>query len=163
MAAIDKTYLQSIEQFKIIKERRKKFYLLRPNCNRTYDTYKWYKKFFREVENATPVLRNTSLEFDYFLLKNCPFDFIQNRLKEQYGGRPLKNLYKHQITPSQIRHHKNMWVKYYFQRKWFNIWNKIKHDLFPVRYEYDQNNFIYEDSINKSWIKKYNKYFYLKK
>lgn len=29
---------------------------------------------------------NTSIAFDVWLIRNCPLDFIQDRLKEQYGG-----------------------------------------------------------------------------
>ena len=32
------------------------------------------------------VLWNTPTYADVFLIRNCPFDFIQERLKEQYGG-----------------------------------------------------------------------------
>ena len=32
------------------------------------------------------VLWNTPLYADVFLIRNCPFDFIQERLKKQYGG-----------------------------------------------------------------------------
>lgn len=32
------------------------------------------------------VLWNTPTYVDIWLIRNCPFDFIQNRLKEQYGG-----------------------------------------------------------------------------
>ena len=35
--------------------------------------------------NSIRTLWNTGTAFDIWLVKNCPFDFIQNRLKEQYG------------------------------------------------------------------------------
>ena len=59
--------------------------------------YKWYLDeglmTQEEYDNFVPFdhvsgvpVWNTPRYFDVWLIRNCPFDFIQNRLKEQYGG-----------------------------------------------------------------------------
>lgn len=43
---------------------------------------------------------NTSTELDVWLIRNCPLDFIQDRLKEQYGGGWSKQAFTNHNDPS---------------------------------------------------------------
>lgn len=49
---------------------------------------KWYGDdwVFNAEDYFDVVLWNTPTYVDVFLIRNCPFDFIQERLREQYGG-----------------------------------------------------------------------------
>ena len=87
MAGIDKTYLTSYDDYKKVIDwcRDKSFKL--SNGQVIYPSDFIYYPYITEEEFGTErVLWNTPTYFDIWLIRNCPFDFIQNRLKEQYGG-----------------------------------------------------------------------------
>lgn len=85
MAAIDKTYLKW-EDYLILKEW----------CENTEFTYDNEVKgspmdflyLFKEPYEGEAPVWNTPTAFDKWLYHNCPLEFIQNRLKEQYGNNP---------------------------------------------------------------------------
>lgn len=101
MAAIDKTYVSDWNTFKEIRDWAKDQsftlkngekinlinYFYYPNL--TEEEFNQYKS---EYEKEHPdweyeiVLWNTPTYVDIWLIRNCPFEFIQDRLKEQYGG-----------------------------------------------------------------------------
>lgn len=46
-----------------------------------------YEKYCKKLDNYGEIpLWNTDHIFDIYLIKNCPISWIQDRLKEQYGG-----------------------------------------------------------------------------
>lgn len=91
MAAIDKTYIKTYNQYKEVWDW----------CKDIVVTLDFNKKisfkpsdFLNELteddfnnlpENRELVLWNTPSYMDKWLIRNCPIDFIQKRLKEQYG------------------------------------------------------------------------------
>lgn len=87
MAAIDKTYTSSWEEYQSLVEwcRDKSFTLKNGDVIRpSRYIYEWDKENF-DGEKYLPVW-NTPTYLDIWLIRNCPLGFIQDRLKEQYGG-----------------------------------------------------------------------------
>lgn len=101
MAGIDKTYITSYEDYKKVIDwcRDKSFklsngqviypsnFIYYPDI--TKEEWDENEKMFKQEypdEQYDEILWNTPIYFDIWLIRNCPFDFIQNRLKEQYGG-----------------------------------------------------------------------------
>ena len=101
MAGIDKTYITSYEDYKKVIDwcRDKSFklsngqviypsdFIYYPDI--TKEEWDENEKTFKQKypdEQYDKILWNTPTYFDIWLIRNCPFDFIQNRLKEQYGG-----------------------------------------------------------------------------
>lgn len=87
MAAIDKTYTSSWADYQSLIEwcRGKSFTLKNGDVIKPSNyIYEWDKDSF-DGERELPVW-NTPTYLDIWLIRNCPLEFIQNRLKEQYGG-----------------------------------------------------------------------------
>ncbi len=110
MAAIDKTYISDYQQFKEVRDwcKDKKVelknglvynaidFLYDPDM--TKESFNEWKEEIvqRHIKNYNETredavksfcipLWNTPTYFDIWLIRNCPIDFIQNRLREQYG------------------------------------------------------------------------------
>lgn len=92
MAGIDKTYLKKWNQYKalydwcvgvgeVIDDWGNKFRPLDWLLDWTYE--EWMERTENETEEV-PVW-NTPEYLDIYLIRYCPLDFIQDRLKEQYG------------------------------------------------------------------------------
>lgn len=61
------------------------------------------------------VLWNTPVYVDIFLIRNCPFEFIQDRLKEQYSGGWSKEAFTNHNddnTYEQIKNHTSVYDTY---------------------------------------------------
>ena len=101
MAGIDKTYIQSYEDYKKVidwcKDKSFKLsngqviypsnFIYYPDITKEeWDENERILKQKHPDEQYDKILWNTPIYFDIWLIRNCPFDFIQNRLKEQYGG-----------------------------------------------------------------------------
>ena len=87
MAGIDKTYTSSWEEYRSLVEwcKDKSFVLKNGDVIRPIKyIYKWEEEDF-DGEREIPVW-NTPTYLDIWLIRNCPLEFIQERLKEQYGG-----------------------------------------------------------------------------
>ena len=87
MAAIDKTYTSSWKDYMSLVEwcKDKSFVLKNGDVIRPSNyIYKWQEEEF-DGEHERPVW-NTPVYLDIWLIRNCPIEFIQERLKEQYGG-----------------------------------------------------------------------------
>lgn len=90
MAAIDKTYIKTYNQYKEVYDWCKDIVVTFNNkisfkpsdfiCEYTEDD------FNQLPENGELVLWNTPYYMDKWLIRNCPIVFIQKRLKEQYGN-----------------------------------------------------------------------------
>jgi len=95
MAGIDKTYLNNWEDYEKLREwckdREVKFHGFIPGEEPLYASdflADYTKEEFEEIikNHGEVVIWNTPTFFDIFLIRNCPFDFIQNRLKQQYSS-----------------------------------------------------------------------------
>ena len=88
MAAIDKTYVKTIEEYLEIKTWMENFTRTLPNgmvlhgSNFMYNIVNPYDVF--PCETGYPVM-NTSSTMDYFLIKECPIKLIQDRMKSVYS------------------------------------------------------------------------------
>lgn len=86
MAYIDKTYITSYQQavdYVNWSKENKLVYNGRVMNPIPYYSLEEYKEHFSSNEKEIAFL-NTSLSEDYFLIKYCPLDFIQERMKEIY-------------------------------------------------------------------------------
>ena len=83
MAGIDKTYVSSWEDYCRVLNWCFNNEFTCPNGTviRFYP-YEWEEKSFKDG-NKLPVL-NTSYTEDYFLIKHCPLEVVQNRMHEVY-------------------------------------------------------------------------------
>lgn len=83
MAGIDKTYVKTWQEYQDLVNWLEQNQFKCPNgdvigiCH-----YGWSKEDF-DGERERPVL-NTTQEEDYFLIKYCPLQFVQDRMKEVY-------------------------------------------------------------------------------
>ena len=86
MAGIDKTYLSDYEEYQKFLEWAKNKTYTCPNGTviHVYDyVYNYWTKESMEVCER-PVM-NTPQSLDYFLIKDCPFEFVQERMREVYN------------------------------------------------------------------------------
>lgn len=69
------------------------------------DSISTFEKYCEHLDNSAEIpLWNTDHIFDIYLIKNCPVEFIQNRLKEQYGGGWYKEAFtKHNKSYEAIK------------------------------------------------------------
>lgn len=87
MAAIDKTYTKSWEEYQSLVAwcKGKSFTLNNGDVIRPSKyIYEWSKEDF-DGKKELPIW-NTPTYLDIWLIRNCPLEFIQESLKEQYGG-----------------------------------------------------------------------------
>ena len=107
MAGIDKTYVSSWEDYKEIRDWAIKTNVTYPNGDIGSKMINWF--YFPDLtednfkENKEYVLWNTSELVDMFLYKHCPFELVQERLKEQYSD--LSYLDREPINEHEIGNH----------------------------------------------------------
>lgn len=106
--------------------------------------YKWYLDeglmTQEEYDNFIPFdhvsgvpVWNTPRYFDVWLIRNCPFDFIQDRLKEQYGGGWSKETFTNPDEDNMYLQIKNKTSCYdTYQRNGLGKNIRINKNLFPV-------------------------------
>ena len=83
MAGLDKTWVTG-EQYKLVRRWAYEYgEFTIPYINYKEKVSNYINEYDEIPEKA--MLWNTPGYFDVFLRHNCPFDFIQKRLKEQYG------------------------------------------------------------------------------
>ena len=99
MAAIDKTYIKTFEDYKSVIEWCKQIGEVTDDYGNVFSPYEYIygpevtkELWNKEVEQALTykeayeaILWNTPVFMDVWLIRYCPLDIIQNRLKEQYG------------------------------------------------------------------------------
>ena len=111
MAGIDKTYItkeQYIEARKFwmktyakqVKELGHAVWLYPFSAFKDVEevTPQFLRKNTADIDNFGSVLWNTSSVFDLWLMKNCPLDFVQARLHEQYDENYWGFKYKNQFN-----------------------------------------------------------------
>lgn len=113
---------------------------------KSYDKgdYKWYLDeglmTQEEYDNFIPFdhisgipIWNTPRHFDVWLIRNCPFDFIQDRLKEQYGGGWSKETFTNPDEDNMYLQIKNKTSCYdTYKRNGLGKNIRINKNLFPV-------------------------------
>lgn len=114
MAAIDKIYVKNNEQYKLFIDWVKAQPPLKDkygrDCSLSQHLYE-----FEDVDipdgHYCPVYNGHWYE-DAYIIRNCPFDFIQNRLKEMYGEDDYNDIKNNKVCTSpsenndyEIGHH----------------------------------------------------------
>ena len=106
--------------------------------------YKWFLDeglmTQEEYDNFIPfdhvsgiLVWNTPRYFDVWLIRNCPFNFIQDRLKEQYGGGWSKETFTNPDEDNMYLQIKNKTSCYdTYQRNGLGKNIRINKKLFPV-------------------------------
>lgn len=92
MAGIDKTYIKTYNQYKEVCDWCKNIVVTFDDTfvkNVSFKPFDFIRKYTEDDFNKLPengelVLWNTPHYMDKWLIRNCPIDFIQKRLKEQY-------------------------------------------------------------------------------
>nr|DAW35396.1 MAG TPA: hypothetical protein [Caudoviricetes sp.] len=94
MAAIDKTYIKTYNQYKEVYDWCRDIVVTFDDTfvkNVSFKPSDFISEYteddFKQLpENGELVLWNTPYYMDKWLIRNCPIGFIQKRLKEQYGN-----------------------------------------------------------------------------
>lgn len=168
MAGIDKTYVSDWKDWKEITEWMKSFERKLPNGiiikGRNYLYYPDYtkeevEKWIKEVNDEIPIM-NTSETMDYFLIKECPLEIIQDRMKSVYSSDYYEDVkagmseYDLFVRPRRVKHLRVIKKpKYYKTSKWFNNyygkWMKDRYTV-HIKLPYDGHTW-YNDCIEQ-WI-----------
>lgn len=85
-----------------------------PECHKTCKEIYGDDWVFNADDYVEFFLWNTPLFFDIFLIRNCPIDFIQDRLKEQYGFGYTKTAFdpERECSYEAILEHRSRWDVY---------------------------------------------------
>ena len=144
MTGIDKTYIKTYNQYKEVCDWCKDIvvtFAFDIDTNIKFKPSEFINKYTEDdfnqlAENGELVLWNTPFYMDQWLIQNCPIDFIQKRLKEQYGDDydDIKN-------GNLDTYERNGLAQYIH----FNVIKKP--------WSYNRFNFLYRDRQNK--IRKY--------
>lgn len=146
MAVIDKTYIKTYNQYKEVCDWCKDVVVTFDiNKNIKFKPsefiYEYTEDDFKNLpENAELVLWNTPSYMDKWLIRNCPIDFIQKRLKEQYGD--------------DYDDIKNSNCEMYERD---GLGKNIHFSVIKKPWIYNRFNFIYRDRQNKIKVYKANK------
>lgn len=139
MAGIDKTYTRSWEEYQSLVEwcKGKSFTLKNGDVIRpSRYIYEWDKECF-DGEKSLPVW-NTPTYLDIWLIRNCPLKFIQDRLKEQYGGGWSKEAFTD-------HNDEDMYHQILHYRSPYDVWRSKGSHKFSI--EYKQNEKIKDDNL----------------
>lgn len=168
MAAIDKTYISEWEVFDKVRNWAKdKIIELKNGDKISLINYMYYPYLTKEdwdnmeqlYKAKYPdgefdvVLWNTPHYVDVWLIKNCPFQEIQDALKEQYGGGWSKLAFTNhndQDMYEQIKNGTSIYDTY--QRNGLGKKSKVKFFGFTGKWFRD-NECIWWISVNPYWIK----------
>jgi hypothetical protein len=136
MAGIDKTYVKSLKEWREIEDWAKDKVIVSDYADEYVFLIEYIPEYTDEeiekwIQQAGEVpIWNTGTFVDVWLMKNCPLEIIQNRLKEQYGeeyikevleGRSEFDLYKRNGLGKKF--HYTVLKKPTF-RKHYNFWTK---------------------------------------
>ncbi len=162
MASIDKTYITDIQQYRdfINWAKNKKFttplgFVLSPMNSLYYiEDINDETSLIEALKNdkSVPIL-NTSDTMDYYLIKYCPLDFIQNRMKEVYGedyylsiknGASVYDTFKRESgTKVKVIKESKFGTKDFLdlphRPKIVNFWIEVEHPRFTFSYHENKN------------------------
>lgn len=148
MARINKTYIKTYNQYKEVCDWCKDIVVkfdntfVKNGSFKPFDfIYEYTEDDFKSLgENIDLVLWNTPWYMDKWLIKNCPIDFIQERLKEQYG-----NDYDDIKNGNCEMYERN------------GLGKDIHFKVIKKPYIYNRYNFLYTDRQNKLKVYKENR------
>ena len=85
MAAIDKIYIDSFEKYKLFKDWCKTQPKIKDKYGKETSLIDYVFKYTEWPEGAVLPVCNNPYYIDAYLIRNCPFDFIQKELMVSYG------------------------------------------------------------------------------
>ena len=85
MAAIDKIYVDSFEKYKLFKDWCKTQPKIKDKYGKETSLIDYVFKYTEWPEGAVLPVCNNPYYIDAYLIRNCPFDFIQKELMVSYG------------------------------------------------------------------------------
>lgn len=165
MAAIDKTYVSSFEEWKEVMDWARTAKFTCPNgmvlnvidyCYNSDYTEEEIKEWLSE-QGEIPVM-NTSNELDYFLIKYCPIQLVQDRMRCVYSENYIESVlngtskYDKFVKPEVGKHFKcikkPLWN---YTLKWFNqYYNKYFKGFYDVDVMY-KGNYLWYNEICDCW------------
>lgn len=165
MAAIDKTYISDWNEFSKIREwaKHNPIVLADGTVTNEYPTDFMYEPDITEEEFKERngiVLWNTPTYVDRFLYFNCPFETVQNRLKEQYINpkeefeaeiphivRKGKDIRFHILKWDGTKYHGNCYISDFTKHSyaWEHWHNRWRMDINPYSQESYKKDGTYED------------------
>ncbi|MCH5167949.1 MAG: hypothetical protein J1F35_08735 [Erysipelotrichales bacterium] len=162
MAAIDKTYVNNWEDWKEITDWMKSFervlqngsILIGENFLYYPDATKEEIESWLKEQKEIPVM-NTSWSMDYFFIRECPIEAVQNRMKSVYSKESYEEIkngtseYDKFVRPVGGKHLKLIKKPKYYKPSKF-LWNgKIRKDRFVVDIELPNGDYSwYYDEID---------------
>lgn len=93
MAAIDKTYTSSWEEYQEVMKWVKENKFTCPNgmiIDPLNYCYLWKEEDFKD-QKELPIM-NTSFSLDYFLIRECPLELVQKRMRYVYDSEEFQNI-----------------------------------------------------------------------
>lgn len=167
MAGIDKTYTDSYTDYVALKNWARGRFFTCPNGQKLYPYDYIYDWFGAASFNNGPVpVMNTSREIDYFLIKECPLEFVQNQMKLVYSNEYYDSIkngtseWDKFTKEGKVSTHFKI-VKYPWYGKcnrWVRMWHTITHTLYYpcvwIECSHPEIDLNYDEESNK-WIWQY--------
>ena len=138
MAGIDKTYVASWKEYKELRDWAQNTNMIYPNGVNGGKMIDWF--YFPDLseedftDSKEYILWNTSTAVDMFLYKNCSFELVQNRLKEQYGIH-ITELARNSVNKHEIGNH-------------FKFPKRISRDIYWITVKRDTEDWNYSEEYN---------------
>ena len=165
MAALDKTYASSFEEWKEVMDWARTAKFTCPNgmvikvINYCYYPYSTDEEIKEEISRYGSIaIMNTPCEVDYFLIKYCPIQIVQDRMREVYEENYIISVlngtskYDKFVRPEGGKHFKCIRKPLYnYPYKWINNYLNIK---FKGYYSVDvfyKNQLIWYNRDNDYW------------
>lgn len=92
MAAIDKIYVDSFEKYKLFKDWCKTQPKIKDKYGKETSLIDYIFKRIEWLDGTVIPVCNNPYYIDAYLIRNCPFDFIQKELMISYGKRPQDDI-----------------------------------------------------------------------
>lgn len=155
MAAIDKTYTSDYEEYQKFLKWAKETTFECPNGIKLY-VYAYVYDYWTEEnmkETPRPVM-NTPQSLDYFLIKYCPFEFVQERMREVYSEEYVNSILNGTSEYDTFKYPeigtKFTIVKGRFMKGKDYLWKFRKRKIyFSLEVEYNNQFLWYNPKINK--------------
>jgi hypothetical protein len=142
VAGIDKTYVTCWEDYVEVKDWALQVGVVRDDFGNIFSPIDWLPEY--EETNFTGrrelVLWNTPTYFDVWLIRYCPIDFIQGRLKQQYGSsyieiKERRSEYDHYVRPAASSHFKVLPLSSFPRIRARNLWLYIQSESSDWMYD----------------------------
>ena len=152
MAAIDKTYVSTWEDWKEIVDYMTNFERVLPNGSVLKGKdFLYYPEFTQEdveswlIEQSEVPVMNTSHTMDYFLIRECPLEVVQKNMKFAYSEETYEAIkngtseYDKFVRPTPGKHLRLIKKPRYYTLSKFFWNNRYNKDRYFVHIKYPEN------------------------